>query len=315
MNDNEDFKTLTVREKIQSFLEYVEPGSDFTIRDIYDALSAKGNEEKAAVRKAVSRERESGTIESSGKYGSYRKIDKSVEFVDLSMLDDNAGDCFNVSLPGGLENQVKIYPGDLIIYAGLTNCGKSSACLQTAYMNCMNHPVTYFSSELTPKQIQERAQISGIKLESLRGINFAMRYDSYQDVITSDSGICIIDYLAAPGSGDEAKYFAIPHLISKIHNKLNGRGLLIIALQKDPGNRSGEGGFKTLHRSNLYLTLDKDGDANKYWMNVQKCKAKSSLEGYRLNYKLKPFGLEPLSDWMPPKQKPMKKTSFGQDKK
>ena len=54
--------------------------------------------------------------------------------------------------------------------------------------------------------------------------------------------INIIDYLEAPGSGDEPRYFAIPHLLSKIHQKLEGRGLVIVCLQKDPGKKSGEGG-------------------------------------------------------------------------
>ncbi|MFC1820540.1 hypothetical protein ACFLZG_05600 [Thermodesulfobacteriota bacterium] len=159
--------------------------------------------------------------------------------------------------------------------------------------------MTYLSSELTREQIQERARIEGIELESLKGLRFAMRYENYQDVISPDE-IYIIDYLAAPGSGEDPRYFAIPHMIGRIHGKMNGTGLILICLQKDPGSRAGEGGFKTLHRANLYLTMDQDTRTGNYWINIQKCKAKSSLEGYRLHYEPMAFGIKPVSDWIPP---------------
>ena len=98
-----------------------------------------------------------------------------------------------------------------------------------------------------------------------------MRYENYEDIVEPDE-ICIVDYLGAPGSGDDPRYFAIPHIIGKIHACMKGTGLLLIVLQKDPGSKSGDGGFKTLHRSNLYLTLDLDEKTKRYWANIQKCK-------------------------------------------
>ncbi|PKN26580.1 MAG: hypothetical protein CVU64_17585, partial [Deltaproteobacteria bacterium HGW-Deltaproteobacteria-21] len=163
-----------------------------------------------------------------------------------------------------------------------------------------NLPLNYYSSEVTREQVQERAQRDGIPLDSLKGIRFAMRFDNYQDIV-SENGIHIIDYLAAPLAGDDPAYFKIPHLIAKIHEKLNGTGLLFILLQKDPGKMSGEGGFKTLHRANLYLTLDKD-ESGHCWANVQKCKTRSTLEGYRMQYEPRAFGLRPLSEWIPRKR-------------
>lgn len=285
----------TARARIQGFLDYVE--GVFTLRDLYEALGARSTEEKATVRRALSREKQAGSVENNGNYGTWRKIDQSLELLDLSVIGNNTQERLQVELLG-LENLISFKAGDLLVIAGLTNTGKTSGGLGFARGYRGKLPVTYLSSEVTGEQIQERARLDGIQLDSLKFLRFAMRYDNYQDVV-SENGIYIIDYLAAPGSGDDPHYFAIPHMISKIHGKLNGTGLVLICLQKDPGKKSGEGGHKTLHRANLYLTLDKD-NRGRYWVNIQKCKARSSLEGYRLQYEPKRFGLNPISDWMPP---------------
>ena len=128
-----------------------------------------------------------------------------------------------------------------------------------------------------------------------------MRSDNFQDVI-EPGAINIIDYLAAPSSGDDPAYYKIPHMLGKIHNKMDGSGLVIVCLQKDPGKKSGEGGFKTLHKANLYLTLDQD-DQGRYWCNIEKCKVRPDLQGYRIQYKPEPFQLTPLSDWIPPNRR------------
>ncbi|MBW2065018.1 MAG: hypothetical protein JRJ03_08800 [Deltaproteobacteria bacterium] len=81
---------------------------------------------------------------------------------------------------------------------------------------------------------------------------------------------------------------------------MEGTGLVLIVLQKDPGSRSGEGEFKTLHRANLYLTLDRDAATGRYWLNIIKSKARSRLEGYRIEYEPLKFSLKPVSNWIPP---------------
>ena len=289
----------TCRAKIQGFLDFVE--GTFRLRDVYEALGANTTEEKATVRQGLRREKQAGSIENTSAYGTWRKVDSRIQILDLSVVNSNGPERFSVEQPLGLENLVPTYPGDLHVVAGRTNAGKSSFALELSLMNIGRQLITYLSSELTREQIQERARISGIGLEGLKDLRFAMRYENFQDVIDGEDGIYIIDYLAAPGSGDDPAYYKIPHLIGKIHEKLNGTGLVLLLLQKDPGKASGEGGFKTLHRANLYLTLDKD-EHGRYWANIQKCKARSTLEGYRIQYKPKSFGLVAVSDWIPPER-------------
>ena len=286
----------SARAKIQGFLDYVE--GSFRLFEVYEALLAKTPDEKQNVRRALTRERQAGTIERLAAPGMWRKVDKSISWLDLSKPYTPPAE-FQVKLPLQLESMVKVYQGDLILIAGRTNCGKSSFALELAMKNPQLNPY-YLSSELTPEQIQSRARLAGLPLTMLNGIKFAMRYEAYQDIITP-GGTFIIDFLSgAGGTSEDPRYFAVPHMITKIHEKMQGQGLTLVILQKDPGAKSGEGGFKTMHRANLYLTLDKD-ERGRYWANIQKCKSKSQIEGYRMEYEPKKFGVLPLSDWIPPR--------------
>jgi len=284
----------TVRAKIRGWLDYVD--GTFRLRDAYEALGADSPDKKNAVRQGLHREK-GETVEPTGTYAVWRKINRDIEWCDLSASQEVRMERINVKLPIKLDSMIDLYYGDLLIAAGLTNTGKTSFALEFAMKN-RHLGVNYLSSEVTPQQIHDRAEKDGIKIESLSGIKFALLYDAFQDVVEPGK-VNIIDYLQAPGSTEDPRYFAIPHLISKIHEKMKGTGMTLICIQKDKGKRTGDGGPKTLHRSNLYLTLDKD-DRGRHWMNIQKCKVRSALEGFRMQYRPRLFSLEPLSDWIPP---------------
>jgi len=287
----------TVRALIQCFLgDHVE--GMFRLTQVYEALNAKDAAEKTAVRKGISRERQAGNIVSTGTYGVWRKVESDVEWYGMGDEVSDLPPPLNIMLPLGLESMVKLYPGDLVCFAGLTSSGKSSASLEIALKNNSGLALNYLSSELTLAAIQQRAELVDIMLSSLKHVRFAMRYDHFEDVI-EPGAINFVDYLQPSGDGDEPKYYSIPHMIMKIHKKLNGSGLVILNIQKDPGKESGEGGFKTMHKANLYITMDKAENSSKFWMNNKKCKVRPSLEGYRMQYKPEPFGLKSCSDWIP----------------
>ncbi|MBC8457481.1 MAG: hypothetical protein H8D67_05735 [Deltaproteobacteria bacterium] len=299
-NYEHDPKIRTVRAKIQGFLDYVE--GTFHVRDVYDALGARTVEEKAAIRKGLSREK-GQTIESGGTYGVWHKIDKDIKWFDLSEIEQYALERLPAKFSLGLHHMIDFQDGDLIVIAGLSSSGKSGFELETGRKNLGSMKVNYLSSEVTLAGIHKKAQDNKppIDLQSLKGLRFAMRTDNFQDLI-EPGALNLIDYLSPPSLGDEPKYFAIPHLLSKIHQSLKGKGLAVVSLQKDPGKKSGEGGFKTYQKANLYLTLDRD-EQGRFWANIEKCKVRPDLHRYRLQYEPQPFELIPLSDWMPPKGK------------
>ena len=291
----------TVRAKFQCFLDYVEDGGTFSLAAVYDALGAKTTEQKANIRQGILREKQAGSIESAGSYGIWRKIDSLIEWQDLSQIKQDAPERLDVRATLNLDKIINFFPGDMMAIAGLSSCGKTAGSIETGMKTLGMMKINYFSSEITLAGIQDRAQKEGINLQSLKGFRFAMRSDNFQDVI-EPGALNIVDYVTAPSVGDEPRYFVIPHLLSKIHQTLKGEGMVIVCLQKDPGKRSGEGGFKTYHKANLYLTLDQD-DQGQYWANIEKCKVRPDLQGYRMKYKPQPFSLMPLSDWIPPKRK------------
>ena len=288
----------TVRAKIQTFLDYVE--GTFLTRDVYEHLEAETKQQKSNIRTALARESQSGTIEGMGKYGYWRKVDDHVSWEDISQLDGDLPKGLNINLPLGLSPEMPIYPGDLIVVAGVKSCGKSAFVLETAIKN-QDKEIFYFSSELTVQAIQKRANDEEPKVDLgyLSHIKFTRRYDNFHDVI-QPSEINIIDYLSPPVKGDDSQYFSMPAKLEQIHNKLDGQGIAIVCLQKDPGKTSGDGGPKTRHKANIYLTLDQSKTTNIHWLNIQICKVRPMLEGFKRQYGPNPFSLTSRSDLLPP---------------
>lgn len=107
----------TVRAKIQGFLDYVEGGS-FRTSDVYEALCPKTKQEKNNIRTGLHLERVAGSIESLGKYGVWRKVDKTVDWEDLTKVDGDLPEGMDLFRPIGLLNMFPIFPGDMIVIAG-----------------------------------------------------------------------------------------------------------------------------------------------------------------------------------------------------
>jgi energy-coupling factor transporter ATP-binding protein EcfA2 len=280
-----------LRARLQGLFDWVDDGIHIT--EIYKTLGADTPEKMLAIRRSLSREKAAGNIDTTNQRGVWRRVDRTIEFCDLSLRSEKSIKELDAKLPLQMESLVTVFRGDLIVVAGRTNSGKSSFALELAMLNKHLHP-RYCSCELTIEQVQDRALKDGKSLEDLSGIQFAMKHGDYQDVM-EEGCLNIVDFLSAPNG----EYYLIPPLITKIHERMNGTGLLLVCLQKDKGRRSGEGGEKTLHRSNLYLTMDRQ-ENGQHWLNVEKCKVSGSLEGYRIKYKPGKFGLESLSDWIPP---------------
>ncbi|PKN27056.1 MAG: hypothetical protein CVU64_16625, partial [Deltaproteobacteria bacterium HGW-Deltaproteobacteria-21] len=118
----------TIRARIQGFLDYVEPGGNFPLRALYEALGARTPEEQSAVRQGLSRERKSKSVEPTSKYGEWRRVDLSIEVLDLSVIGSDEQEPLHVKLLG-LENLIRFHHGGLIIIAGRTNTGKTASAL------------------------------------------------------------------------------------------------------------------------------------------------------------------------------------------
>ncbi len=284
----------TTRSKLQMWLESVD--GTFHLRDAYEAMGAGSAEAKTRVRQALHREK-GQSIESGGRYGTYRRIDRGVEWADLSVEDEGGPKSLDLHIGLGIGHLVRLFPGDEFVVAGETGGGKTGFAFDFALNNKDKFPVNYFSSEVNKEGMQDKAKKDRIELSRLKGFKFGMRYDHYEDVIVPGE-INIIDYVKPPDIEGKPGFFAIAHLLQKIHRSLNGEGIALVCIQKDNNTRFGEGGSKTAHAANLYLTLH-ENKTGQWWAQIEKCKVRPELKGYGLRYEPRPAHLEAKTDWLP----------------
>lgn len=151
--------------------------------------------------------------------------------------------------PFDIEKYVNIYPGNIIVLAGEQNAGKTALLLNLAVMNQDKFKVHYFSSEMGPEEMKVRADLFDWVDEWK--FKFYERSSQYPDVIKPND-INIIDFLEIHDN-----FWEVGGIIKDVHDKL-GKGIAVIALQKPPGRDIGKGGYTTLEKPRLYLSLSNE---------------------------------------------------------
>jgi hypothetical protein len=149
-----------------------------------------------------------------------------------------------------LEKWVNIYPHNVIVVAGTANAGKTAFMLNTVKLNMDFHRIEYFSSEMGAEEMKLR--LSKFEPEvSLKSWKFFPRdrASNFADAISPDA-INIIDYLEITKEFSE-----VGGMIKDIHDRL-GRGIAIIAIQKNKGSDTGRGGDFTLEKPRLAISME-----------------------------------------------------------
>ena len=233
--------------------EYVE-----TVNGIFSApefMRASGLPQTIRVQKTVSqgfsRLVQDGIIERhGGKNGTFKKIENDCETIDFINCDYKP---LNINLPLGLNELVEIYPGNVIIVAGVSNMGKTAFMIDMVYRNMNKFDVTYFNSEMDSKELRKRLD-DFRAVESIRDWKFKSRSvveDMEHHIEPGEGKINIIDYIEL-----EQDHYKINGIIKKIHKKLNG-AVAVIAMQKKPGADVGVGGYGTIYKARLALNIEK----------------------------------------------------------
>lgn len=246
-----------IQKEVESFVTSVTAGYGsvtISLLDCYNSLHLKTAEEKTAARMAIKRLVSKGVLESSGgKSGVYRSVDRSATQMDY--LNAN-GEPFRIGLPLSIERMATLYPSNIVIIAGSSNSGKTAFLLNIVKGNMKNYPIYYLNSEMGETEL--RLRLSLFEDTPLNGwsAKFYERASNYQDLVTGEKAIFIIDYLEV-----SKDFYEVAGIISEIHQKLK-EGVCIIALQKKSGYDIGRGGEGTLEKARLYLSLDRDSDSN-----------------------------------------------------
>ncbi len=170
-------------------------------------------------------------------------------------------------------DDIIIREGDMILIAGQSNYGKTTLCMNICGENIDNSPVL-MGNEYTTLDDEPTARF----LNRLDDMDWVQWYDEdtadkftllpvrqdYAEHIVRDR-INIIDWINLPG-----EYYMISPIMESIKREL-GKGIAIIALQKNPGSEAGRGGNPSKDFADCELLLDQYGD-NQVMLTIGKVK-------------------------------------------
>ena len=271
---------ITLAESIENWIEDADP--IFTLNQCYTDLRVRNNESAMSnVRVKLGRLKDKGEIEWIG-VGKYRKVDKSAEEIEWWKVTDNN---IELRLPLGLHEKIYIYPGNMIVFAGVPNTGKTAFCVETIGLNIDKMPIGehiyWWNSDSAKVEINRRILADdGVDAELWRKrVKIFERGQNFQDVIVPES-LNIFDYMAVNDPIEVGK------MLDPIHDKLKlVNSVAIICLQKALGSAQGRGGTPTLDRPRLYVNLDPVFIHNKNQVRARILKAKNKkVEGDLTNH-------------------------------
>tara|TARA_Y100000310_G_scaffold248286_1_gene254098 strand:- start:201 stop:1049 length:849 start_codon:yes stop_codon:yes gene_type:complete len=152
--------------------------------------------------------------------------------------------------------------GDLVLLSGMSNFGKTCLCLNFCAENIKSNPVlmgneyTTIDNEPSPRFLQRLDDMDWVEWSNGTGEdNFTLLpvHSDYAEHIVKDK-LNIIDWINLPG-----EYYLISPVMEGIKREL-GKGIGIIALQKNPGTDYGRGGNPSKDFADCELLLDALGE-------------------------------------------------------
>jgi len=265
--DREKSRTRAWQEEVRELL--VTTSGDVTTTNVYNWLQVTTRDEKKSVIKALSRLADEGLLKKSQTVaGKYRIVSNDSTVKDWKHAKTETLD-FN--LPLGIDEAIRVRPGSIILFAGVTNTGKTAFSMQTIALN-KDRKFHYFSSEIEEDEFKERAMnyssLEDWDCEFIDGWNPM----NIEDIIIPD-GFNVIDYLEPP----EGDYTLMATKLTDIHRALN-KGIAIVCLQKKKDVEYGAGGEFMASKPHLYCTLDII-DYPECQLMIKKCK--TPKKGYK----------------------------------
>lgn len=256
---------------LKSYMEVnIQPGQQFTSRNICDGLGAYRREEKKTIYAYLSRLAGQGIIKKDKYlYGGFRMPLEMGSYDLGSDIEQNRE--FGVKLPLDLHNLLKIEPSHLLTISGRYDAGKSAFIWHTIALNYEHHKIIHFSSpEWDLDSIKARMDELGIPRPHPNVTCYPIE-QGYEDLIPSGPCIVLVDYLRA------VKDFSdIDRQFYRILENLNG-GICLAAIQKHPGLDRPLGGQFGVHAPHHVVLLDKS--KKDYLCKIFKTKSENDLEG------------------------------------
>lgn len=272
--DRDLSRNSTIAQDVRDFITTT--NGNISTTNCHKILGLTTNNHKKAANMALLRFEKEGLIEKTGRHaGEYRIIDQDVTESDwLNATEEYT----KIWLPLGLCNLtgenciVQVCPGDIILFAGTPNVGKSGMLMNIAKENRGAWNVHYISSELSPAKFRLRlSKDEYTTLDMLKEIKFYdlsnSRNKNFQDYIRQGRGnLNIFDYVE---SLEEPWKMGV--YIDEIFRKLKG-AVGVIAVQKKPGAETGYGGTYVNMRPSLVVNLEYKKEEGTNEAQIVKCK-------------------------------------------
>lgn len=246
-------KERNIAHEIDTWLESVD--SHFLVSDYYLESAVVSPKDKHAAIVYFRKLADLKKIESiPTKRGQYRKINQDVEVIDWKNAQDKE---YPIRWPLGLDELVKLYPGNVVVLAGASNTGKTSWCLELIRLNQEKHTVSYFNSEMAAAELRLRLAMFSKDVITLDKWNFRAveRSSNFADVIDPE-GFNIIDFMEVYDD-----FWKVGGWIRDIHARLKN-GIAVIMIQKKSSTKKEQqkyarGGELTIEKPRLYLAMDR----------------------------------------------------------
>ena len=235
-------------QKIRDWIETTK--GEFQTRDVFEELNIP-REQKAQVSKILTRLISEDLIERTGRRtGCFRRIERDLVRMDIFKVETKL---VNITLPFGIDEMVKIMPGNVIVVAGAKDAGKTAFLLNIVADNLGKFDVHYFNSEMGEGELKARLQLfDDIPFSEWGKVNFYPRDENFADVVRPREGnLNIIDFLEI-----YEDFWIVKKRIAEIWRKLEG-AIAIIALQKPQGRDMAFGGEGSIEKARLALAMEK----------------------------------------------------------
>jgi len=246
-----DFENMTISE-LQSELITYRLGTDyrkFCVRHI-----ARNPVDQWAMNEKCQKLVDIGFLESAGNsWGWYRKRMVESEKMDLLSEEADAGPV-DIWLPFNLSDMVEVYPGNIIIFAGAKDSGKTGLSLNTAQQNRHAWDVHYFNSEMGAAELKKRLSVSDITIDMWQeGCTFHRRASNFQDAVKpKPNSLNIIDFLEI-----HDEFYAAGAMLKAIHDRLDGAICIVNIQKRHPGlDVPPLGGWRSLEVCRVCLSVD-----------------------------------------------------------
>jgi hypothetical protein len=245
-------KRALVRERnlMQEVTDYIaSTEGQFTSNDLHAFLNVTNKGEKFKVTRILKELSDKKFIERCGgsRNGVWRRILSDEELIDFVHVEKSL---VNIEWPFHIQEYVQLMPKNLAVVAGTPNSGKTAFMLNIVRYNMHKFPIFYFSSEMGASEFKTRLEKFDIPLDEWR-FTAVERAGNFHDVIRPDA-INIIDFLEV-----HDEFFKVGLYMKEIYDKLRN-GVAIIALQRNKGNDTGLGGYRSLEKPRIYINMSSD---------------------------------------------------------